>query len=327
VMDIAKIEGDRLDVSIEPVLIGELVTETVQLMMPTAAESEVTVRYRPGSLAEGERVLADRRRLRQVLLNLLSNAIKYNKPAGRVDVRCRRSRTRPGVLEVSVTDTGHGIAVQDLPRLFTPFDRLGAASGDIEGTGVGLALSQRLMTSMNGRLHASSQVGQGSTFTATMPLAPHPEPVDDAAAPRDTDRHPPVVPDNGPVSTLLFIEDNSSNVRLMERLVRQRPGWRMVVAGHGHLGLELAAGTRPDLVLLDMHLPDMNGLDVLHHLRADPKTSTIPVVVSSADANPHQIQRVLTAGAHRYLTKPLVVADVLELLDTNRRRSDPPAVQ
>lgn len=314
VLDIAKIESDRLDMSIEPVGIGELLTETVQLMAPMASASTITLHYQPNPADDGTHVLADRRRLRQVVLNLLSNAIKYNRTAGRVDLRCQPSGSDRW--DIQVTDTGRGIRDRDLPRLFTPFDRLAAAGGDIEGTGVGLALSQRLMMCMGGALNATSRIAVGSTFTATIPLAAPPQPAElpDPIEHRST-QQPESAAAVRATHTLLYIEDNSSNIKLMEQLVRRRPRWELVIAGHGHLGLELAASIPFDLVLLDLHLPDMDGLEVLHRLRADLSTSTIPIVMTSADANPHQIERVLAAGATHYLTKPLTVTDIFQLLD------------
>ncbi len=309
VLDISRIENDHLGMSLELVLVDQLLTDTVELMTPQADAANIVLNYRSGSAVQA--VQADHRRLRQVVLNLLSNAIKYNRPGGRVDVTC--TSIGDSVLDIVVRDTGRGIAAELLPRLFTPFDRLDAHSTGIEGTGVGLALSQRLMTLMNGTLTASSTLGSGSTFTASLPLATA-HPADPAVL--SVSPAPPPPPLGGPDRTLLYIEDNISNVALMERLLTHRPRWKMIVAGHGTLGLELAAAVSPDLVLLDLHLPDMNGLDILRSLHADPITEDLVVVVISADANPHRIDRMLTAGAHAYLTKPLDVTEVLHLLDT-----------
>ncbi|MCW2530174.1 MAG: hybrid sensor histidine kinase/response regulator [Pseudonocardiales bacterium] len=311
VLDISKIESNRLSISLEAVLISELLEETVALMSPVAASAQVRLIYQSAG-SPGRHVLGDNRRLRQVMLNLLSNAIKYNRPSGRVEVQC--VVTGDGTLDISVSDTGFGIHADDLPRLFTPFDRLGAQSTGIEGTGVGLALSQRLMTTMGGSLRVISELGVGSTFIARIPLA--------------SIEVWPAVPEyrfdeQGTIAgqtevatkTLLCIEDNNSNVELMERLVSHRPQWRMIVAGHGALGLELALSKQPDLVMLDLHLPDIDGIEVLRRLRADDRTQELKVVVVSADANPNQIKRLLGAGADAYLTKPLSVREVLDLLD------------
>lgn len=325
VLDIASIEGDRLEMDVEAVSIAELLLETTALMSPLAAAAKVELVYRPAGDMR-HHVRADARRLRQVMLNLLSNAIKYNRPDGRVEVHCVLSSAQPnadrsgveypGRLDVVVRDTGVGIREVDLPRLFTPFDRLGAQDRGIQGTGVGLALSLRLMETMGGSLRATSQYGVGSSFTASLELASFKQ----SLVATTSCSAPPHSADiaTGPTTkTLLYIEDVRSNVELMESVVQRRPRWQMVVAGHGRLGQELAGTAKPDLILLDMDLPDMTGIDVLRHLRADPVTSTLPVAIVSADANPNQIERLMAAGADDYLCKPVSVSDILGLLDTH----------
>ena len=315
VLDIAKIEGDRLDLSLESLLMSELLADTVALMMPMATSASVGLTFNRSDGAN-QHVHGDSRRLRQVVLNLLSNAIKYNRPGGSVEVRCEVSLT-DGV-DIVVQDTGIGIPAEELPRLFTPFDRLGAQTTAIEGSGVGLALSHRLMTTMDGTLSATSELGVGSVFTASVPLA-KPEdlaatlPAPPLAAVQDPTSSAPAAP---PANlTLLYIEDNSSNTTLMAHLISHRPQWHMTVAGTGHIGLDYATAQSPDLVLLDLHLPDIDGIEVLHRLRSDPRTSDIRVVIVSADASPNQMNRLLAAGAYAYLTKPLDVPEMLRLLD------------
>jgi len=206
-----------------------------------------------------------------------------------------------------------GIPDEDLPRLFNPFDRLGRESSGIEGTGIGLTLSKRLTTLMGGRLDVESTPGHGSTFTVTMPLTDPPE----TQIPPQRD-HTGAVPAEITVhSTVLSIQDNPSNVDLLTGVLRRRPGWSMLHAGNGRLGLELAATGEPTVILLDLHLPDINGIDVLEALRADPKTSDVPVAILSADATPTQLQRLITAGAQTYLTKPIDVRELLTFLDTH----------
>jgi len=188
----------------------------------------------------------------------------------------------------------------------------------VQGSGVGLALSERLMSNMGGTRRVSSQVGVGSLRTAPIPLATRPVvagmPVESAAS---LDHPGPPEPAVGPTSgTVVYIEDNGASIELMQRLLDRRPHWRMLVARDGGSGLELIGRCAPDLVLLDLRLPDMNGLDILQRLRADPATTNLPVAVLSADSNPDQIKRLLAAGARGYLTKPFAVADVLALLDT-----------
>ena len=312
VLDITKIENDRLDVSLEPVLVSELVRETVKMTSSLARSMDVTVNYDCDDQAP-QHVRADRRRLRQVMLNLLSNSIKYNRRGGRVDIRC--SYRDGEFLDIAVRDTGSGIDPRDLPRLFVPFDRLGAQDTDIEGSGVGLALSHRLMANMGGTLLAQSRPGAGSTFTASIPTA---EPLVGLPAapsiPVPATRTPPAV-----TNSLVYVEDNGSNIDLMVSLLTRRPSWRMAVARDGTTGLTTILEEVPDLVLLDLHLPGMDGVDVLRALRADPRAEGLQIVVVSADASPHQVERVLAAGADQYVTKPVDVLTILELLDGNER--------
>ena len=222
--------------------------------------------------------------------------------------------TDADLLDIVVQDTGLGIPARELPRLFTPFDRLGAETTAIEGSGVGLALSHRLMASMGGALQATSELGVGSIFTASIPLAtPRSEAVELAAQPLIADR--PTTEAGPPTLSLLYIEDNSSNIELIDRVLSYRPGWQMISATTGATGIELATTGSPDLVLLDLHLPDTNGIEVLHRLAADPRTKNLQVVIVSADASPNQVNRLLAAGARAYLTKPLDLSRVLELLD------------
>ena len=306
VLDIARIESDRLELSPEPVHIATLLTETIGLMTPAADANRIEILFDPAQPAADRYVRGDRRRLRQVLINLLSNGIKYNRPDGRIDIGVALADDTH--LSMAVTDTGKGIAADDLPRLFRPFDRLGQQSSDIEGTGIGLALSQRLATVMGGRLDVASTPGRGSTFTVTMPLTDL-SPTTHPAS--DTTRDVPAIGHG----TVLYIEDNHSNIDLLTAVLRLRPGWTMIHAGTGGHGLELAATNVPTVILLDLHLPDIDGIDVLQTLRTDPTTSAIPVAILSADATPGQERRLLAAGAQKYLTKPIDVRELLAFLD------------
>ena len=309
ILDITGIAADRVELSPEPVAITELVHDSMGLMQPLAAENRITLRFDDTEPSAGLHVRADRRRLQQVLLNLLSNAIKYNYPDGTVDIALTAQGAEQ--LRIAVIDDGMGIAPEDLHRVFSPFDRLGRESSDIEGTGIGLALSQRLATIMGGHLAVEPSPGRGCTFTVTMPVTAPPTRGNLSA--HDTSTSPVQATS---VSTLLYVEDNSSNVDLLTSVLGRRPDWVMIHASTGRAGLALAT-TRPAVVLLDLHLPDISGLDVLRALKADPATADIPVAVLSADASPARIDRVLTAGAERYLTKPLDVVDVFAFLDTH----------
>lgn len=315
VLDIARIEAGEMTLSVEPVPVATVVDEIVQLMAPLAAGAHVTLRIAHGPA--GLHVRADRQRLRQIMLNLTSNAIKYNRTGGSVSVGWRQV---DGQTAISVRDDGPGISTEMQARLFTPFDRLGAEGGAVEGTGIGLPLTRSLAEAMGGTLTVESVPGQGSTFTVTLPVG--------ETAPADVATNLP--PSPGPrtlaekPSTVLYIEDNEPNVRVIEHIVRLRPEWRLIHAAIGRLGIDLALAHRPDLVLLDMHLPDMSGRDVLRVLRNEPATAAIPVAILTADAAPGVPRQFRDAGADHFLTKPLEVDDVLELLDdlASRRPDD-----
>jgi CheY-like chemotaxis protein len=264
-------------------------------------------------LSCGTHVLGDRQRLKQVLLNLLSNAVKYNREGGSVQLACEP--VAGGRLRIKVSDTGLGIPAEAVERLFVPFERVADERG-IEGTGLGLPLSKRLAEAMGGTLELTSTPGQGSTFWVELPLVESPVEQED----RQRQGGPAVVEEPaepaGPAITVLYIEDNMSNLRLVERVLGRRPAVRLISAMRPELGLELATEHHPDLVLLDLHLPDMPGEVVLRRLQANPRTAGIPVVILSADARPGLIQRLLEQGARSFLTKPLEVREFLELLDT-----------
>jgi signal transduction histidine kinase/ActR/RegA family two-component response regulator len=310
VLDIARIDTGQLSISREPVPLADVVQESLALIAPLAHAHQIQVTV-DASIATDQHVLADRQRLKQVLLNLLTNAVKYNHERGSVDIAC--AEAEPGWRRLTVCDSGPGIAAEQIDRLFTPFDRLGAEQTEVEGTGLGLAVSKRLVDAMGGRLGVVSTPGQGSSFWVDLaevdgPIAQHERlPSASAAAPAvaSTFTH-----------TVLYVEDNPSNLRLIERLLATRPALRLLTAMQGRLGLALAQEHRPDLILLDVHLSDLTGAQVLHQLQADPATRAIPVVVLSADATAGQIERLLAAGARAYLTKPLDLHKFLELLDT-----------
>ncbi len=320
VLDISRIETGRLRLSLEPVPVGETLRAAADLVQPLAAARGVALRVAAGPAAL--HVMADRQRLQQVLLNLLSNAVKYTARGGTATASAFPAAS--GRVRVQVADTGMGIAADKLERLFTPFDRLGAESLGVEGTGLGLALSRHLVDTMGGSLVVETEPGRGSTFSIELPAADSPIA---AALPRSWP--PPAAPaPAGPQVVVLYIEDNLSNLRLVEQIVARRPGVRLVSAMQGRVGVELARQHRPQLVLLDQHLPDVNGDVVLERLVADPLTRDIPVVMLSADASPRQIQRLLGLGARDYLTKPLDVQRLLSVIDVallGAATSPPPA--
>ena len=307
VLDIARVESGDASSPVEAVDAAQALGESLALIRPIALQAGV--RLPPPPVAGGPNVMADFQRLKQVFLNLLSNAVKHNRRGGTVEVRlvdsADGSRRR-----VEVIDDGPGIADELRGRLFTPFDRLGAEQTAVEGTGLGLALSKRLTEAMGGELGLAPWSGAGCTFWVELPKA---EPGATAEAVADGIIGPPAVVK--PAGTLLYIEDNLSNCRLVERILLRRPGVKLLVAMQGGVGFELAREHRPDLIVLDVHLPDIDGREVLARLRAEPRTRRLPVVALSADATPAQAERMTAAGAERYLTKPLDVVEFLGVLD------------
>lgn len=305
VLEISRIEAGRERFSLEPVALAAVLHETIGLVRPLAQQHQVQLHE--GTVPDGAFVHADRQRLVQVILNLLSNAIKYNRPNGVVQLEC--GPVEEGGWAIRVRDTGRGIPDDQLHQLFTPFARLGAEQTEVEGTGLGLALSQRLCEAMGGELTLESTSDEGSTFRVELDGARDP-----VRGFEDTGTYP--VPAAGQdVATLLYIEDNLANLTLVEAILQARPGWRTLPALQGQLGVELAREHVPDVVLLDLHLPDIAGEEVLRRLRSDPRTAGIPVVVVSADATRASLERLRAAGASAYLTKPLDVGEFLEVVD------------
>jgi signal transduction histidine kinase/ActR/RegA family two-component response regulator len=308
VLDISRLESGDFSISLESIPVQPLLQEALELVRPLAEGREVTI-HPPEVVAGSGYAVADNQRLKQVLINLLSNAIKYNRTGGEVRVRVRSNDGER--LAIDVIDTGKGIDEASLTKLFTPFERLDAAGSDVEGTGLGLALSRTLVQGMGGAIEVDSVLGEGSTFTIELnrgePAAVKTMVAEErellAARTYSTER------------SLLYVEDTVANVRLIEEILTSRPSIHLLPAMMGGLGLELALEHQPDLILLDLHLPDIGGEKVLAHLRDDERTRDIPVVMLSADATKRTPGPLLEAGASAYLTKPIGVRQLLEVVD------------
>jgi signal transduction histidine kinase/CheY-like chemotaxis protein len=325
-IDIARIESGGFSVSVEPVAVQPVVEETCQIMSPLAADRSITITQScpPAGLA----VKADRQRLRQILVNLLSNAIKYNRVGGTVTITCLA--VSADQTSLTVADTGPGIPSADLDRIFDPFERLGAELTAVEGTGIGLPLARALAEAMGGHLTAASVLGEGTTFTITLPRSP-----DLAQAPADDEGSrvpvPRIAPDDsaGESIHILYIEDNPANIEVVTRFLQTRPSMRLRSVTSGQAGLEAASRDIPDLILLDLHMPGLHGDEVLRRLRDKPTTAGIPVAILSAEASPAIIRHMRTTGIVAYLTKPLDLTELGRLLDSvaagYRRQAGPPA--
>jgi len=296
--------------------VREALRDALDLVRPIALEQNVHLS--PDVAIRCDRhVQADRQRLKQVLLNLLSNAIKFNRSGGSVVVSCQEA---PGnKLRIEIADSGCGIPPEGMKKIFTPFERLAADHTEVGGTGLGLALSKRLVEAMGGTIRVESAVGLGSKFFIELALLDDPlKWLEDNPAVLETAQRDSA----SRRGTVLYIEDNASNLRLVEQIIAHCSGVRLITAMQGQLGLDLAQTHAPDWILLDLHLPDLPGEEVLRRLRQDPRTTTIPVTVLSADATQGQISRLLTAGARDYLTKPVDVRQLLALLEQTLKQGD-----
>jgi PAS domain S-box-containing protein len=304
VLDIASIEAGRITISLDSVSIGDVVAAAIDLVRPLAAERNIQIT----SAQCSQHVQADRHRLTQVLLNLLSNSIKYNRESGRVTIDFEEEAG--GKLRTRINDTGPGISAKDRERLFASFERLDAGNTKVEGTGLGLAVCKQLVELMGGEIGVESTVGVGSTFWVKLPVAeksdvPLPEPRKEARRSDDFIES----------RTLLYIEDNHANITLLQRILERRRKVTFLTAMDGTKGLTLAREHRPDLILLDLYLPDISGEEVLSQLRQETETAEIPVIMISADATTGQAERLLAAGAEAYLTKPLDIPHFLRTIE------------
>ena len=309
ILDLALIESGRLSLSLEPMSLSDVLLDCQAMIEPQAQKSGIRMRF--PKIETATFVKADRTRVKQVLINLLSNAIKYNRAEGSVEVTCRALNAER--LRVSVKDTGEGLSPEKLAQLFQPFNRLGQEAGAEEGTGIGLVVSKRLVELMGGEIGAVSTVGAGSVFWIELNLVAAPQlaaGADEPLAPLQAR-----VPQGAARRTLLYVEDNRANMQLVEQLIARRPDMRLLSAGDGTRGIALARIHLPEVILMDINLPGISGIQALNILREDPATAHIPVLAISANAMPHDIEKGLEAGFFRYLTKPIRVNEFMEALD------------
>ena len=309
ILDLALIESGRATLSHEPVSLIEVMIECRAMVEPQAQKRGIGMTFPHFDFPYF--VSADRTRVKQVLINLLFNAIKYNKPQGTVVVEYALSP--PNSIRITIRDTGVGLSPEQLTQLFQAFNRLGKEAGAEEGTGIGLVVTKRLVELMGGTIGVNSTVGLGSEFWFELSLTTAPllaiEEAEHAALMR------PLVPHGTPQRTVLYVEDNPANMELVEQLVGRRADLRLLAAADGNLGIEFARSYLPAVILMDINLPGISGLDAMKILRADPLTAHIPIIALSANAVPHDIEKALQAGFFDYVTKPIKVNLFMNTLD------------
>ncbi|MBI3887137.1 MAG: PAS domain S-box protein [Opitutae bacterium] len=310
VLDLAVIESGQMALSSESVSLATVMDDCKAMMEPQALKRGIRMSF--PRFDNPVFVKADLTRLKQIVINLLSNAIKYNKEHGTVEVTCTVSA--PSRIRITVRDTGAGLSSEKVAQLFQPFNRLGQETGSVAGTGIGLVVTKRLAELMDGTLGVESTPDVGTAFWCELTAASAPKfkqmPNDDPAPTR-----PPLAPGEEP-RTLLYVEDNPANMELVAQLIARCPDLKLLTAVTGALGLELARKAQPTIILLDLNLPGISGLEVLKILRNDPATAHIPVVALSANAMPSDIEKGMQAGFYRYLTKPIKVKDFMDTLNT-----------
>ena len=309
ILDLTLIESGTLSLSGEPVALADVLQECRAMVEDQARQRSIGMVF--SHLDVRHFVKADRTRLKQVLINLLFNAIKYNHPGGHVTVACALSA--PDRVRISVRDTGPGLSAEQQTQLFQPFNRLGQESGGEEGTGIGLVVTQRLVALMGGVIGVESTPGVGSVFWVEMPLTATPQPL--ASDPLALDVAHAEVHPGAPQHTVLYVEDNPANLELVELIVARRADLRLLGAADASLGIEFARVYQPEVILMDINLPGISGVEALKILRADPTTAHIPIIALSANAVPRDIERGMAAGFFNYITKPIKVNQFMEALD------------
>jgi signal transduction histidine kinase/CheY-like chemotaxis protein len=308
ILDLAMIESGKLTLSNEPVSLAEIIAECHAMIEPQATSRSIGITLQ--KLEGVHYIQADRTRVKQVLINLLFNAVKYNRPDGTVVVEAGPGAAA-GTIRISIRDTGLGLEPQQLQQLFQPFNRLGKQSESEEGSGIGLVVSKRLVDLMGGAIGVESVPGEGSVFWVEFAAASAPA----SALPAASDALPEHHASGGPVRTVLYVEDNPANLELVSQLIARRSDLRLLSAPDAPLGIHYARTCQPQLILMDINLPGMSGLEALEVLQADPATAHIPVIALSANAVPRDIERALAAGFLNYITKPIVVGKFMLAID------------
>ena len=312
VLDLSKIEAGKMELSIEEVSLSAIIDEGLQSVLTKAEERGIDISV-VDTVGQAPMVRADHLRLLQVLINLLSNAVKYNRENGKVTIGVEE--TAGDMLRIAVSDTGEGIPENKQSELFKPFSRLGAENSTIEGTGIGLVICKDLIERMDGFVGMESEIGKGSTFWFELPVAKN-----DLEAPSGEIGKPETLEEVSPpgvTGTLLYVEDNPANLLLMEKIISRIEGLSLISAPSGELGIELAKNSKPDLIILDVNLPGMSGIEVLQQLRKYDDTSHTPIFALSAAATETDIEKGMDAGFDKYLTKPLVISEIVTAIEAS----------
>lgn len=316
ILDLAQIDSGKIMLSLEPVSLLEVMSDCLAMVGPQADKGGIALTCAP--LESAYFIEADRTRTKQVLINLLSNAIKYNRQGGAVVVAC--TVVAPDSIRISIQDTGFGMTSEQQAQLFQPFNRLGRESGPVQGTGIGLVVTKRLIELMGGAIGVNSTFGEGSVFWIEFKLTTAPQFEIQETGHRVPEPRP--VSDGTSKRTLLYVEDNPANLELIEQLIARRTDLRMLSAADGNLGIEFARAHQPDVILMDINLPGISGIEAMKILRADPLTAHIPIIAVSANALPRDIKMCLALGFFDYLTKPIMLNEFVRTLDLALKTSE-----
>jgi len=311
ILDLALIESGKLAITQERIELSEMLHDCQFMIMPQAEALAIAVSF-PDDVKHYY-VDGDRIRIKQVMINLLSNAVKYNRPNGTVKVACET--TSQSRMKISICDTGNGLTPTMLDQLFQPFNRLGQETSNTEGTGIGLVVTKQLVQLMGGTIGVNSEVGVGSTFWFELPLSKTSATSTGDAGEISSQLSQPMDKSNAVRRTLLYVEDNPANLNLVEQLIERRSDLKLLIATTGRDGVKMAQEELPDLIVMDINLPDISGLEALKLLQALPQTVRIPIIALSANAAPHDIEKGLSAGFLRYVTKPIKLNEFMDALD------------